>query len=188
MKEFFAEKVLRAFPLLVYIKLTLAFILFKEEGAVFLAGFLLLSDSFNWLLKHALLKPIMGKTDYPIFGTGTRPKGAINCGAFATGKKSTSYGMPSGHSQFMGVLTTYILLNLMNATNTKFPKHDVLRGMFVIGAFIMGASVCLSRIYLGCHTPQQVLIGTIIGIILGTWYYYNEDNVIKLFKKKVWDF
>ncbi len=112
----------------------------------------------------------------------------MNCGAFINGKKSTSYGMPSGHSQFASLLTTYIVLNLLNATNRKFPKHDILRGMFVVGAVIMGVSVCLSRVIFGCHTQQQVLIGAFIGMILGTWFYYNEEKIIKLFKQKVFDF
>ncbi len=188
MKEFFAEKILRAFPLLVLIKLVLAFILFNEPHAMFLAGFLLFTEGFNWSLKHLILQPIMGNKSYPIIGSGMRPKGAKNCGAFINGKIATSYGMPSGHSQFAGVITSYIILQLIDANANNFPKHDVMRGMFVIAALIMGFSVCLSRIYLGCHTVQQVILGAIIGLCVGTWYHYNENNVIQLFKNKIFKF
>ena len=52
----------------------------------------------------------------------------------------------------------------------------------LIAAFIMGVSVCLSRIYFKCHTYQQVIAGGFIGIIAGSFYYYHENKIIKIIK------
>ena len=178
----FAEKILRAFPLLILIKCVLAYILFQEENAMFFGAFLLIMEGFNYGLKHFILEPVLGKKSYPYIGSGARPKGAKNCGNFADGLPATTYGMPSGHSQFAMIVTTYLTLNLLNASNREFPKHDILRGMMFIAAVIMGVSVCLSRIYFKCHTYQQVIAGGMIGIIAGAWYYYQEDKIIKIIK------
>lgn len=178
----FAEKILRAFPLLILIKCVLAYILFQEENAMFLGAFLLTMEGFNYVLKHFILEPLLGKKSYPYIGSGARPKGAKDCGSFANGLAATTYGMPSGHSQFAMIVTTYLTLHLLNASNREFPKHDILRGLMLIAAFIMGVSVCLSRIYFKCHTYQQVIAGGFIGIIAGSFYYYHENKIIKIIK------
>ena len=178
----FAEKILRAFPLLILIKCVLAYALFQEENAMFLGAFLLAMEGFNYVLKHFILEPVLGKKSYPFIGSGARPKGAKDCGSFANGMAATTYGMPSGHSQFAMIITTYLTLHLISASNRQFPKHDILRGMMLVAAVIMGVSVCLSRIYFKCHTYQQVIAGGFIGIIAGGWYYYNENKIIKFIK------
>ena len=57
MKPYFGEKIFRAFPLLIYIKLLVAAILFNETHAIVFACFLFACDVLNHGLK-ILLKSI----------------------------------------------------------------------------------------------------------------------------------
>ena len=51
----------------------------------------------------------------------------------------------------------------------------------IIGILLLisiGLGIMYSRIYLKCHTIQQVIIGGLLGSVLGT-LYYNNKNFIK---------
>lgn len=175
MKPYFGEKIFRAFPLLIYIKLLITAILFNETHAIVFASFLFVCDGLNHGLK-ILLKSIMGEKVYPIIGSGMRPKGAKGCGLFYDPSPATSYGMPSGHTMFAGIVTAYILLNTFNG---KFPQHDMIKGFIILGVIAMFLTIGESRIFLGCHTWPQVIIGGILGFTLGTFYYYNESKILE---------
>ena len=87
---------------------------------------------------------------------GERPHGATNCGIFVSplncNKMAISYGMPSGHAQFMWTAATYqFLLNK--------PASSIYIGLAL--------TVSISRYYLGCHSIDQIIVGMIAGIIVG---------------------
>ena len=63
---------------------------------------------------------------------------------------ATGYSFPSGHTQSSTSLYSSIAFH--------FKKRAV-----YIGAFILIAAVMFSRMYLGCHTPKDVLVSFEIG-------------------------
>lgn len=113
----------------------------------------------------------------PIIGIGKRPSGAMYCGCFVDeneiGKLSTSFGLPSGHSMSAMTIcifwTRYIIDNYPNS-----PRRNLsLFSLFSISLFIL-----FSRIWLNCHTIQQVIIGGLIGSFVG-YYGYEYRNYFK---------
>ncbi|TGZ82921.1 PAP2-domain-containing protein [Ascodesmis nigricans] len=70
------------------------------------------------------------------------------------------YGMPSSHSQFVWFFVTYLVL-MMAARNVGAGKALKGWGMTVYGvlAVVAAAGVAGSRVYLGYHTLNQVLVG-----------------------------
>lgn len=111
-----------------------------------------------------------------LLGTGERPKGAINCGCFIDEKNPMklckSYGMPSGHSIIAILTATFWTMYILN--NKKNNLLKVISLIILINFCIL---VCISRIYLNCHTIQQVIIGVIIGNIFGkiSYEYYIKN-------------
>ena len=67
--------------------------------------------------------------------------------------RSTSFGMPSGHAQVAASFWGYVLFR----SKTLVPRSIALLMIFLIG---------VSRIYLGVHSPAQVLAGWLIGFVL----------------------
>ena len=83
-------------------------------------------------------------------------------------------GFPSGHAQFIGLTTTIMILYIYNKTEknkTKWYKNY----RYYILIFI-GILVLWQRWYSNCHTPLQIIIGTIIGIGIGigSWEIYEN--------------
>ena len=124
------------------------------------------NDYIGHILKEYVFKPIMGDKTYPIIGSGMRPKGAKNCGIFATGKLATSYGMPSVHAQSVAFFLIYQLVAVQ--------YNKVIQILLI--------TICLylihSRVKLKCHTWQQILVGSIIGGL------YSYGTYVFLGRKK----
>ena len=171
----------RAFPLITIVSPLLSFFLTNDIDLLLLSITLLLNDGLNHFLKYSVLRPLMGKKKYPIIGYGLRPNGAKDCGLFVGCKdplsKKESYGMPSGHSQNVMLFSTYAILTLMNGNYTDRMKNIgyVLFSLLAIG-------IMYSRVYLKCHTVQQVIIGGVIGLLLGYLYYNKKDEIKKKLK------
>ena len=140
----------RMSPLLVLIYIGIGY-LQATESLQFLVGYGINNIS-NHYIKNYIFKPIMKNKEFPILGIGTRPKNAKNCGIISDGKKSTSYGMPSGHSQAIG-----------------FFLADRLTGGYSMLYKIIVSVICIifitSRVRLNCHTPQQIIVGTFLGFL-----------------------
>jgi len=140
----------RMSPLLILIYICIGY-LQGIESLEFLIGFGV-NNLSNHFIKNYIFKPIIKNKKIPILGIGTRPKGAKSCGIIADGKKSTSYGMPSGHAQTIG-----------------FFLADRLFGNYTMLYKIVISIVCIilitSRVRLNCHTPQQVILGTLFGFV-----------------------
>ncbi len=157
-------------------------------------GCLLYSNAiFNKILKKILKKiyEILKVDSLPILGKGARPPGAINCGSMPTLKSytklSTSFGMPSGHSQTVWFLYGFALLYLIKKfrNNTLPFKHQILNkilfGVSILLFFMMGVYISKTRIIKGCHTFQQVIFGGLIGFILGCIGFLLTDYIITKF-------
>ena len=160
----------RAYPLLVQI---LAFILFSlnlDKDYLVLGVTMIISELINAILKNLVFKPIMGNKRYPIIGFGKRPDGANNCGLYYVSKDniSTSYGMPSGHSQNSAVFSMFMLMKLLASDTSSYYKT-----LGVIGFPLLLIYVMWSRVHLGCHTIQQTILGSSIGILIG-YLVYNH--------------
>jgi membrane-associated phospholipid phosphatase len=106
----------------------------------------------------------------------SRPRGAKNCASYVTYfTKSHSYGMPSGHSQNMGLVFGFWICYIW----TNRHKSSILK---VIGAlFIIISSLYIpySRVIVGCHSVSQVIIGFIIGLIVGVYSYRLYETKFK---------
>ena len=102
----------------------------------------------------------------PILGLGKRPDGAKYCGCFIDenniDKISTSFGMPSGHS--IVAMTTCIFWSRYIMDN--YPK-SYKRDLSIFLLYSVSLFILFSRIWLGCHTIQQVIIGSFIGSFIG---------------------
>ena len=165
--DYFISNV-RAFPCTVTVFSIVSGILFKNKVTLFFGIYIYICDCIAMLLKKgtSLLYKFFN-TDYlPILGYGTRPKGAKHCGCFITESNlegiTKSYGMPSGHSIMASLtLTFWVLYFLDNIKNVKKRNHSI----FLLG--LICSSVIISRVYLKCHTIQQVIIGSLIGAIFG---------------------
>ena len=166
----------RAYPLIIILSSFIGFFLTNNDNLLFLGIALIINDRLNGVFKNYLFKPILKNTHNMIFGLSKRPNGAKNCGYFinCNSKPSTTYGMPSGHSQSTLFFSTYVILNLLN---NNFNNNVKILGTLLFTLISLG--IMYSRIYLNCHTIQQVIIGGIIGILLGYLYYNNEENIKK---------
>ena len=76
--------------------------------------------------------------------------------------------MPSGHSLLAGYISTVLYYYLINKYNIKkkSKKNYILMLCLIFTFYTMH-----TRILFGCHTFQQTVIGTIIGMIYGHYYY-----------------
>lgn len=85
-------------------------------------------------------------------------------------------GMPSGHSQVTTTMTLLFILMLAKNINVT----SVISMCVLVGTAIW---VLYSRILIGCHNTNQVIVGSLIGYILGIIgyyilkYYYPEELV-----------
>jgi membrane-associated phospholipid phosphatase len=123
----------------------------------------------------------------PILGRGMRPPGAYNCGVIPTSDKSpaTSFGMPSGHSQSVWFMFGFFILyflksNVKNQNKNKNEKPWTFWvGLKLSLLLIFCMFISSSRIYVGCHTVQQVIIGGIIGFFFGLSCFTLTNYIIK---------
>ena len=152
--------------------------------------------SFNIIIISNILLKYISKSIYllfnietiPLLGIGKRPANATSCGTYLDGLLSTTYGMPSGHSQIAWSVAIYFILKMIKKwyNNDKDNKPITILGyiwLILSCIFILGIAtyISYSRVYIeGCHTIQQVIIGGILGSIMGFLVFFFENPVIKL--------
>ena len=168
--DLFVNEIKRLYPLLIF-----TYILFgvkeSKEKNILIIGYIF-NTVLNFVLKNYIFFPIMRENNYPIIGIGSRPKNAMNCDLWSTGKASTTYGMPSGHAQ---LITFFVMFQLFknkpnNNNNNQFKSYFNNFLLILVWGYLL-----YSRVELGCHTYQQVIVGSIVGAITSygiiKWYY-----------------
>lgn len=154
---------MRAYPMIINLVLIFAYILSYEKFYLKIFYILTMSSIFNFVLKTKVFEPIMRNKNFPLFGTGKRPIGNNNCGlGIFNHNLRRGYGMPSGHTQYAGVLSAILSRKLYYSKYNNFIKV-----FGILGLFLLVISVAYSRILLKCHTIQQTVVGGLIGIFIG---------------------
>lgn len=183
----------RTSPILYLLMVFLYCMLSPSYHSFYLLIVLISLFPINWIIKHLIFQPIykvLKSTTLPIIGRGARPPGANSCNVILDAKPSSSYGMPSGHSQITWSITTYILCNLIydliNISNSKVHLtvlEYIWRIFSIVVIFSIGILVSYSRVYIDkCHTIQQVIVGAIFGIVTGGAVWYYEDDAVNYFR------
>lgn len=138
------------------------------------------------LVKDIIFKPIYylsNRKELPILGLGVRPPGARGCSLGGSDEISLSFGMPSGHSSLTFFISAYIFLNIYNMDYQQFSNPLAMKVLFAIIAAIMlmvSFFIIYSRVEIaGCHTLQQVIMGSIIGVGLGYLAFYLKPIIKK---------
>ena len=134
-----------------FLILLLLFIITKKQHIIFLLILLICSEMLNSFFKN-ISERIMKNNNFPIIGKGTRPL-----------PKLKSYGMPSGHSQYMATFSTFLVLLIYNS-NTINKNHKII---YYIVLSLMTIYVMYERVYEKFHTIQQTIVGMFIGILIG---------------------
>lgn len=143
---------MRIIPLLMFLFTFIGGIVLKNK--VFLVFFIgLVINGVIW----AILNPIL-QIHFPQISQ--RPQ-SYHCYYIETGEKTSTGGLPSGHSQSMGFVCTFLILLAY--------KHIHSNPMFFLITFISMSLIYLmmysrTEIY-RCHTWLQAQIGTLIGMI-----------------------
>ena len=81
--------------------------------------------------------------------------------------------MPSGHSQLAVFYSFYSILYL-----NDIPIEQDMKIAFIIIFIVLAAWIMYSRIYLKCHTYQQVITGGILGLIFGFIAYNLKTDIL----------
>ena len=148
---------------------------------IFFIG-LFLNHKLNSFLKYNVFSQLFGKQDIPLLGKGIRPKGAKNCCSFKPCNPiyPKSYGMPSGHSQSAGFFSTLGVMILLE-NNNKNNNFITIFGSFIF--IITMLFVMYSRVLIKCHTIEQTIIGSLIGIVVAFLLFKYKNKIKKELKK-----
>ncbi len=114
-----------------------------------------ISWAFNCLLKLSFHAPRPFWVDASVFN----------------GVSHGGYGLPSGHAQSAMVFWGFLV-------------HAGKRKIIWFGCGVMIFLIGLSRIYLGVHFPNQVIVGWIIGLGLIFVYLKNEERFFQWFSER----
>ncbi len=120
----------------------------------------------------------------PILGRGMRPQGAYNCGVIPTCDKSPSksFGMPSGHSQSVWFMFGFFILYFLKFKSINQKQNKSWNWILLLKIsllFIFCMFISFTRVYVGCHTVQQVIVGGIIGLVFGLSCFTLTNYIIQ---------
>ena len=183
---------LRATPMMNLYFLGLNFANKLNFDSLYLFTTYILCVFLNNILKNLfkIIYNLFNVKEIPILGQGIRPNGATNCGSFLfyPDKPATSYGMPSGHSQSIWFLVTYLILIIKDKKINLFERrinkkyNEVIKYVSIIGLLSLGTLVSYSRVEIeGCHTIEQVILGGLLGASIGYIAYIFKDVVNLIF-------
>ena len=86
------------------------------------------------------------------------------------------FSFPSGHSMSAFSFWTIIACYFRDQKLIMSSKYL----FFIILCFIIAILICISRIYLGAHFPQDVITGSIIGITIATFTEYFINYKLRM--------
>ena len=146
-----------------------------------LSNFLVFKPIFKMI--YNLTYKLFGIESLPILGLGRRPDGAHGCSDFyicedmKNKKLSTSFGMPSGHSQIAWTFSIYYICEIWKKKRFNLKnKKEVLQTALLL---VFSSSMSYLRVYVeGCHTIEQVIIGSLFGSAIGYFGSYFKDSLL----------
>lgn len=157
---------------------------------VLLAIFSFVNIIINLIIKYIFRKlyEYLKVKKLPLLGIGERPSGQCNdkdlgfFNKYLKVKEAKLFGMPSGHSQSAWFIFTFVLLYLIDVlklNNSSFSYESTKNWITytIILLFIITVFISYSRIKENCHTIEQVLLGSFIGVVLG-FIFYNISKII----------
>lgn len=157
-------------------------LIIQNDMLLYFSSTLAFTDIFIvHLLKYLckILYEFVGVKNFVFLGRGIRPDGAMNCGCFIdknnVNKLATSYGMPSGHSLVAGFMLAFFYKYIINT----YPD-SIKRKIALIALFLFSISIAISRIILNCHTIQQVIVGFLIGLYIGSFFYDRQKYILNI--------
>ena len=172
----------RGYPY-IFIILALIFGSVYQLSSVFYLIIIILISS---LINSKVTKPVIFALckQLNVKNIALRPKGAKNCGAFideyTPNLLSNTYGMPSGHSLESMIISVFLIMYVHT-----YHKNSLNKTILIIALGLVGISICISRVILGCHTIPQIIIGGVLGSIIGYYGFITWDTKIKpLFDNK----
>jgi membrane-associated phospholipid phosphatase len=102
-------------------------------------------------------------------------------------KKEKGHGMPSGHAALSAYTLVFMVLVVVHINPADLGDLRSWRTRsYLLGAMLV-AFLCLGtmvhRIVLICHTPAQVLVGSLVGVLVAFAFYYlvkfmQKNNVL----------
>lgn len=179
---------IRATPVLNLYYVGINFFTNQNFDSFYLLSIYTLCMISNYILKYIFkaLYYIFNVSTLPILGIGKRPEGATNCGSFLVfpDKLSTTFGMPSGHSQLIWFIVIYLiqsinskkLVLLKNQKRNIYAKHGINLSLIILALLVSYSRVEVEE----CHTTEQVVLGGIIGSIFAV-LTFRYKNIIKTY-------
>lgn len=101
-----------------------------------------------------------------------RNRPPLSLGAIFVSTPPNDYSFPSGHATFAWALAVVLA--------GKEPRAKYL-------FYILAILISLSRIYLGVHYPADVIYGSLVGVVIGWFSLWLEQQVIfyRIRRKKI---
>lgn len=159
----------RAFTVIIPFISIISGLLFRQPIGIYFGILIVAMDIVNRGFKHGLKLFYGDREELPILGRGSRPEGAKHCGSFIdidSDGHPSSFGMPSGHAQMALITAIFWTLYLHNTYG--WDAQNVLNMILI---WTICISVAYSRVYLKCHTVEQVIVGGLLGIGFGSLGY-----------------
>ena len=169
--------VFRSYPLMFSIIAVIIGLVFNLNVLLFLISLILISSLFNKFISKNVLFKLFETLN--LKHVVLRPEGCKNSSnfvnEFSPDKLSTTYGMPSGHSVESMLISVFLVMYMLKNHEKSLKRH-----ILIMLVLVIGISVCVSRVVLGCHTVLQIVIGGIIGSVLGYYGFKLWDTKIKV--------
>ena len=177
------NELFRALPIISFFLSITLYLITKNLFILYIFIGIILCSIITYFLKNILFKFFKSFILYynfnyikRILGPFERPPNAKNCDNFYINQTNFSYtsGMPSGHSILAGYLSVFIYYYLVNKYKIKQENQKYIFMFSILFVFY----TMYTRILFECHTLQQTIIGSIIGVILGHYYYMLSNKLI----------
>jgi undecaprenyl-diphosphatase len=120
----------------------------------------------HWFFLPVVLASTMSilVTDFMLKNMFNRTRPPLSLGTINIGGRLLDHSFPSGHATFAWALAVVLA--------SKEPRA---KWLFYILAFL----ISLSRVYLGAHYPSDVIVGTLVGMGIGSFSLWIEQNMVK---------
>ena len=141
-------------PIFYVISLATLIVFRRDLTTIFYFIGLLLTEASNYILKNLIKHP--------------RPLQVKNRGSFS------KYGMPSDHAMCMFYFSTFfsLLIIFRYYVNNNSIVQILFKNLLVVISFVGAFLVAYSRVYLEYHTYEQVVVGSLLGILIGAVWFF----------------